>query len=150
MKLTSNLTDLTVQLLIGEKVGVLTVGDIVEKHIKMKDFIFSAECLYGLNEIGGQHGSLMSHVWPSSRREMMYSRVNLVSVFHRHLLSTEVGIVVLVPDSCGYHISMGNGAACFHFFVSKINCLVSHLQACNSFILMLQGWMCLSSILTSE
>lgn len=147
MKLTSNLT---VQLLIGEKVGVLTVGDIVEKHIKMKDSIFSAECIYGLNEIGGQRGSLMSHMWPSSRREMMYSRVNLVSVFHRHLLSTEVGIVVLVPDSGGYHISMGNGAACFHFFVSKINWLVSHLQACNSFILMLQGWMCLSSILTSE
>lgn len=36
-------------------------------------------------------------------KEMIYSRVNLASVFHGHLLSTEVGIVVqltcLTPTS---------------------------------------------------
>lgn len=58
-------------------------------------------------------------VWPSFRREMVCSRVNLVSVIHRHLLSSEAGFVALVPDSGGDHSLLGNRAACF--FLSKIN-----------------------------
>lgn len=50
---------------------------------------------------------------------MVCSRVNLVSVIHRHLRSSEVGFIVLVPDSGGDHSSMGNRAACF--FLSKID-----------------------------
>lgn len=31
---------------------MLTAGDIVEKHIKIKDFVFSAECIYDLTPHG--------------------------------------------------------------------------------------------------
>ena len=123
---------------------MLTAGDVVEKDIRMKDFVFSTECIYGVNEIWRQHASL----WPSPWREGMCSRANLVSVFHRHLICTEVGIIIFIPDSGGDCISMSNRATCFSNFLSE-NMLVG-VRSQLKLILMLQVRMCLSSLLTSE
>lgn len=69
---------------------MLSAGDIVERHIAIKASISSAEYAYILNETGGKCTSLMPHEWPSVRRDM-YRRVNVVSVFHSHLLAQILG-----------------------------------------------------------
>lgn len=55
--------------------------------------------MYSLNEIRGQHASLVPQVLVSFRREMMLSRVNLACKLHKKVFSIEAGIIVLVPKT---------------------------------------------------
>lgn len=116
----------------SRRINVLTEGDVVEKHTRIKDLAFSAYRIYNLNEIQGQDVSLVSQALAPFRREMLRSRVNLACKFHKKMFSIEAGIVVSVPK----HISVSDSrVASFHSFLFKIR-LVS--QVCSSAILMLQ------------